>query len=84
MVQISSIKLTSRVYIYDKFIVHFMIFTSYILSLVMTTPTTTRLQTSSVDEPLEDTKSPDVGKLLIHKITELIHFIIYILLSFNI
>ena len=42
----------------------------------MTTPSTTRVQTSSVDQPLKDTKSPDVGKLLIllfHKIPELIH-----------
>ena len=31
----------------------------------MTTPSTTRLQTCSVDQPLEATKSPDVGKLLI-------------------
>ena len=31
----------------------------------MTTPSTTTLQRSSVDQPLEDTKSPDVGRLLI-------------------
>ena len=53
-----------------------MIFTSYILSLVMTTPSITRLQTSIIDQPLEDTKSPDIGKLSIlhfHMITKLIH-----------
>ena len=53
-----------------------MLFTSYILSLVMTTPSITRLQTSIIDQPLEDTKSPDIGKLLIlhfHMIIELIH-----------
>ena len=27
----------------------------------MTTPSTTRLQTSSVDQPLEDTNSLDIG-----------------------
>ena len=42
-----------------------MIFTLFILSLVVTTPSATRLQASSVDQPLEDTKSSDVGKLLI-------------------
>ena len=55
-----------------------MIFTLFILSLVVTTPSATRLQASSVDQPLEDTKSPDVGKLLIlhfHMITELIHIL---------
>ena len=31
----------------------------------MTTPSTTRPQTSNVNQPLEDTKFPDVGKLLI-------------------
>ena len=63
-----------------------MLFTLFIVSLVMTTPSTAGLQTSSIDQPLEDTKSPDVGKLLIlhfHIITKLIHFIIYILLSLN-
>ena len=42
----------------------------------MTTPSTTSLQTCSIDQPLEDAKSPDIGKLLIlhfHMITELIH-----------
>ena len=42
----------------------------------MTTPSTTSLQTCSVDQPLEDAKSPAIGKLLIlyfHMITELIH-----------
>ena len=42
----------------------------------MTTPSPTRLQTSSVDQPLEDTKFLDIGKLLIlyfHMITKLIH-----------
>ena len=42
----------------------------------MTTPSTTSLQISSIDQPLEDVKSPDIGMLLIlyfHMITELIH-----------
>ena len=46
----------------------------------MTTPSTTRLQTSRIDQPLEDTKSPDVGKLLIlffHIVTELIHNFVF-------
>ena len=46
----------------------------------MTTPSTTRLQTSSKDQPLEDTKSPDVGKLLtllFHMITKLIHNFVF-------
>ena len=61
-----------------------MIFKLFILSLVMTTPLTTRLQTSSVDQPLEDTKSPDIGKLLIlifHIITEIIHNFVFIIIS---
>ena len=50
----------------------------------MTTSSTTRLQTSNVDQPLEDTKSPDIGKLLIllfHIITELIHNFGFIIIS---
>ena len=42
----------------------------------MTTPSTARLQTASIDQALEDTTSPDNGKLSIlhfHMITELIH-----------
>ena len=42
----------------------------------MTTPSTTRLQTGSIDQALEDTMCPDIGKLSIlhfHIITELIH-----------
>ena len=52
-----------------------MIFISYILSLVMTTPSTTKLQRSSVDQPLEYTKSQDVGKLLILLIYNIYVFI---------
>ena len=60
-----------------------MIFTLFIVSLVMTTPSTARLQTSSVDQPLDDTKSPYVGKLLIlfnHMIIELIHNNLYFII----
>ena len=49
----------------------------------MTTPSTARLQTSSVDQPLEDIKSLDVGKLLIlfhHMIIELIHNNLYFII----
>ena len=63
-----------------------MIFISYILSLVMTTPSTTRLQASSIDQPLEDTKSSDIGKLLIlhfHMIIELIHNNFYFIISLS-